>query len=94
MSHVETPTEFYIHVVDEDTQKIDGFNQRIKDYFTKQDPKPEYKSKEAALNEIGRFCVVYLVQDNGWYRGEILNGYMVKFLLLNYYHLKLICFIL
>ncbi|CAH1978308.1 unnamed protein product [Acanthoscelides obtectus] len=73
-SHIENPSEFYLHIVDEETEKIDRLTDTLNEFYKK--GKCNYSDKESVLKSIGRYCVVYVKRYDGWYRGEILDWHL------------------
>ncbi|XP_019880886.2 uncharacterized protein LOC109608778 [Aethina tumida] len=74
-SHVECPDEFYIHLIDEDTiTMIDNISYEIEKSLNK---KIQYKDKEEAHDQIGKFCVAY-TNEKIWCRCEIVNWFLEK----------------
>ncbi|KAJ8941624.1 hypothetical protein NQ318_000330 [Aromia moschata] len=70
-SHVESPNEFYIHLVDEESAFIDVLTEQINEYF--QDTVSDYNSKEEASQYLGTYCLAFITDYSGWYRAKIID---------------------
>ncbi|XP_045478212.1 uncharacterized protein LOC123683306 isoform X2 [Harmonia axyridis] len=72
-SHVESPSEFYIHLDTEESKLIDSLNDMITEHY--KNTKIHYRSKEEASRALGTFCCAYVKDDNMFYRAEIINWF-------------------
>ncbi|XP_023023503.2 uncharacterized protein [Leptinotarsa decemlineata] len=70
-SHIESPSEFYIHIDDEETSMIDSINEQSNEYF--KGTVSSYCSKRAAVGDIGKFCFSYIPDYHGWFRVVVLD---------------------
>ncbi|CAH0563718.1 unnamed protein product [Brassicogethes aeneus] len=69
-SHIESPDEFYLHMVDPETCNVlDEISFTIKEYAR---ALPCYRTKDEASSAIGKYGVV-LSGDGEWYRAEIID---------------------
>ncbi|XP_028129051.2 uncharacterized protein LOC114325245 isoform X1 [Diabrotica virgifera virgifera] len=73
VSHIVSPNEFYIHLVDEESLLVDDISDVIGKNITKS-KKIKYNSKEEALDDVGRFGFLFLESNKLWYRVEVLDG--------------------
>ncbi|KAJ8922906.1 hypothetical protein NQ315_001448 [Exocentrus adspersus] len=69
--HIESPDEFYIHIVDEEVKQIDVITEQLDVELN--GTVSEYTSKEEACNAIGTFCFSYVCSYKSWYRARVLD---------------------
>nr|CAI5860574.1 unnamed protein product [Callosobruchus analis] len=73
-SHIENPSEFYLHVFDTETQMIDLMTDKLNEFY--KNMKSSYNDKESAFKSIGRYCAVYVGEYDRWYRAEVLDWHL------------------
>ncbi|CAH1179302.1 unnamed protein product [Phaedon cochleariae] len=70
-SHIESPSEFYLHIVDKETATIDKLTEKIDANFNGSTSK--YRTKQDAYNNIKKYCCAFIKDYNSWYRVSISN---------------------
>ncbi|XP_044758340.1 uncharacterized protein LOC123316362 [Coccinella septempunctata] len=75
-SHVESPSEFYLHPNIEEAKLIDSLNDLITEQYKK--TKTPFKSKLEASENLGNFCCAYVKDDKMYYRAEIVDWLFEK----------------
>ncbi|KAJ8979978.1 hypothetical protein NQ317_013727 [Molorchus minor] len=70
-SHIESPSEFYIHIVDEESVVIDLMTEQINEYF--QGTVSDFESKEEICAYIVDYGLAFISEYNGWSRVRILD---------------------
>nr|XP_023018184.1 uncharacterized protein LOC111507152 [Leptinotarsa decemlineata] len=72
-SHIVSPSEFYIHLLDYETVSIDDLSEKIHQNYNRS--LPTHSSKELACSDMGRYCLAYVSQFSRWFRAEVLDWY-------------------
>ncbi|KAG5866583.1 hypothetical protein JTB14_008157 [Gonioctena quinquepunctata] len=73
-SHIESPSEFYVHIRDEETALIDSLTEQTNEYFN--GTVSTYDNKQMAYTDIGKFCFAFIHDYQGWFRAEVLDWNM------------------
>ncbi|XP_054261388.1 uncharacterized protein LOC128985640 isoform X2 [Macrosteles quadrilineatus] len=72
ISHIENPSEFYVHFVNKNNKHLDKLLEDMCKYYSTQE-KLEFSSWQEARSKLGQFCVCQWPDDNKWYRVEVLE---------------------
>ncbi|KAG5900146.1 hypothetical protein JTB14_012819 [Gonioctena quinquepunctata] len=72
-SYILSPSEFYIHVLDEETVSIDCLSKKIFQNYNSSIP--THSSKKLACNDIGQYCLAFIPKCSSWFRAEVLDWY-------------------
>lgn len=71
ISHILSPGEFYVHIVNEENIFIDELGNKMMEFYTSN--KFNFTSKDSARLNIDSFCACLYPDDNQWYRVEIID---------------------